>query len=183
MLGKEAPAAGTFLTPSGKVELLPSVFERLGTDPRPAYVEHREPGIDEQAYPFVIFAGARDAKSYNTNHRQIGHLRELEPEPLLFINPADADERGIEEGAWVRVSTTQGSIELMAHLDDAQPAGTLRVPHGWWKPEAAQGLENGLSAAQLHNDGVLFSGEPWNLDPVQGLPNLRGGIRANVCIR
>ncbi|MBQ9041796.1 MAG: molybdopterin-dependent oxidoreductase [Eggerthellaceae bacterium] len=181
-IGKEAVAHGSFLTPSGKVELLPSVFESLGIDPRPAYVEHCEPGVDESAYPFIIFAGARDAKSYNTNHHQIAHLRELEPEPLLFINPVDADELGVEEGAWVRVSTTVGSVELVAHIDAVQPEGTLRVPHGWWKPETAQGLENGLSGAQLHNDGLLFSGEAWNLDPVQGLPNLRGGIRAKVTV-
>jgi hypothetical protein len=27
---------------------------------------------------------------------------------------------------------------------------------------------------------MLFSDEPWNLDPEQSLANLRGGIRASV---
>jgi hypothetical protein len=32
----------------------------------------------------------------------------------------------------------------------------------------------------LLNDGMILSDHPDNLDPEQGLPNLRGGIRAKV---
>ena len=54
------------------------------------------------------------------------------------------------------------------------------MPHGWWKPETEPGLAAGLSSALIHNDGMLFSDEAWNLDPEQGLANLRGGICARV---
>ena len=87
---------------------------------------------------------------------------------------------GLAEGDDVRVTTAYGSIAVLAHLDDAQPASTLRVPHGWWKPETAGGVEAGLSSALLHNDGMLFPDDAWNLDPEQGLPNLRGGIFARI---
>ncbi len=173
---------GKFLTPSGKVELKSSVLEALGCDPLPYYEEHYETGIDENEYPFVIFAGYREAESYNTNLHHLEKLRSRQPEPLTFINPSDAQKHGIGEKDWVCVSTTTGTLTLMAHLDSAQPAGTLRIPHGWWKPETPQGLKAGLSGAQLYNDGVLFSDADWNLDPEQGLANLRGGIRANVAL-
>lgn len=173
-------AMGRFLTPSGKVELKSSVLEALGCDPLPSYVDPREPGIDEADYPLVIFAGARDTFSYNTNLHQMPTLRKRGPEPEAYINPADIERFGAHSGGWITASTSHGSIELMAKADPRQPEGTMRVPHGWWKPEAPQGLDNGLGAACFHNDAMLFSGEAWNLDPAQGLPNLRGGIRAKI---
>lgn len=175
-------AMGRFLTPSGKVELKSSVFEVLGYDPLPYYVEHAEEGIDVSNYPYTIFAGLREAESYNTNLHQIDTLRARKPEPELLINPEDAGAEGITEGDWVRVSTTVGTVTLLARLDDCQPTGTLRIPHGWWKPESPSGLAAGLSCASYHNDGVLFSAEDWNLDPEQGLANLRGGIRAQLAL-
>ena len=78
------------------------------------------------------------------------------------------------------VETAYGQVELLSHLDEAQPEGTLRVPHGWWKPETAPGVAAGLSGACLHNDGMLFPDADWNLDPAQGVRNLRGGIHARV---
>lgn len=78
------------------------------------------------------------------------------------------------------METAYGRVQLQAHLDEAQPAGTLRVPHGWWKPETAQGLTQNLSGACLYNDGMLFPDDDWNLDPAQGVPNLRGGIHARI---
>ena len=84
------------------------------------------------------------------------------------------------EGDWCVVESAYGSVELKAHLDAAQPAGTVRVPHGWWKPEKPAGIAAGLSKATLHNDGALFPDADWNLDPAQGLPNLRGGIHVRV---
>ncbi len=173
-------ALGSFVTPSGKVELKSAVLEMLGFDGLPSYREPFDPLGSEGSYPYIIFSGLRDRKSYNTNLHQIESLRRLEPEPLLFINPADAAAEGISEGDWCMVETGYGSIELLAHLDCVQPPATLRVPHGWWKPETAQGLAAGLSGAMFMNDGMLFPDEEWNLDPIQGLPNLRGGIHARV---
>jgi anaerobic selenocysteine-containing dehydrogenase len=175
----KTPAFGTFLTPSGKVELASSVLAALGYDPLPYYEEPSDPGACDER-PFVIFAGTREPANYNTNYHQIGFLREREPEPTLYINPDDATSYGVTEGKWVRIATGHGAIELKAHIDPRQKQGALRVPHGWWKPETEPGLAAGLSCAALYNDGMLFSDEAWNLDPEQGLTNLRGGIHASV---
>ena len=175
----KTPAFGMFLTPSGKVELASSVLAALGYDSLPYYEEPTDPLANDDM-PFEIFAGAREPANYNTNFHQIGFLREREPEPRLFIHPDDASSCNVVEGAWVRVATGHGAIDLVAHLDPCQKPGTLRVPHGWWKPETEPGLAAGLSSALIHNDGMLFSDEAWNLDSEQGLANLRGGICARV---
>ena len=154
----------------------------LDFDPLPAYREPADPGIAgrESEFPYVILAGARECANYNTNLRQMPNLRARTPEPQLFVNPSDAAREQLREGEWCAVETAYGRVQLQAHLDEAQPAGTLRVPHGWWKPETAQGLTRNLSGAWLYNDGMLFPDDDWNLDPAQGVPNLRGGIHARI---
>lgn len=176
----QLPGAGGFVTPSGKVELKSSVLEALKLDPLPNWFEPTDFGAFGDDYPYVAYAGTRDNKSYNTNLHQIASLRAIEPEPLLLINPVDAEAEGLVSGEWCRVESAYGAIELVVRADEAQPAGTVRIPHGWWKPEEPQGLSAGLSGAMRHNDGMVFPDEDWNLDPAQGVPNLRGGIRVRV---
>ena len=159
------------------------MLESLGFDPLPSYVEPADPGAsqaEEGTYPYVLFAGLRERKSYNTNLRQIESLRRHNPEPLVLVSPADAKVEGIADGDWCEIATAYGTVQLMACIDPAQPQGTLRVPHGWWKPETEAGLTAGLSSANLYNDGMLFPDADWNLDPAQGLPNLRGGIHGRI---
>ena len=173
-------AMGSFVTPTGKVELASSVFEALGFPALIPYEEHVDPQADARDFPYIAFAGARERYSYNTNLHQIGSLRKHEPEPLVYLNPSDVAREGLRDGAWCRVRTAYGEGRFQVLADEAQPAGTLRVPHGWWKPEAEPGVAAGLSDAAIHNDGALFPDDDWNLDDLQGLPNLRGGIRAAV---
>ncbi len=179
-IARKAVAAGSYVTPSGKIELASSVLETLGFDPLPYYKEPEDPGAASGDFPYVLFSGLREKKSYNTCLHQIASLRKLEPEPLVLLNPVDASAEGVADGAWCKVSSAYGSVRLMAKADAAQPQGTLRIPHGWWKPETSQGFEGDLSGACLYNDAVLFPDDEWNLDAVQGVPNLRGGIHGRI---
>ncbi len=173
-------AVGQFVTPSGKVELASSVLADLGYDPLPSYIEPADPGATSGDYPYIAFAGYRERYSYNTCLHQIESLRAHEPDACLFINPEDAEREGIAEGDLCEVQSAYGKVRLMARVDADQPAGSIRVPHGWWKPETAQGLEAGLSGAQELNDGMLFPDESWNLDGPQGVPGLRSSIHVKV---
>lgn len=168
-----------FATPSGKVELSSSILKQLGYDPLPSFVE---PDTSDQkdTYPLVFFVGKREKGNYNTGLRQIEALRKFNPEPELWLHPSDVDRYELQDGAWAWVETETGKIRLLVRSDSDQPVGTARIPHGWWKPETPQGFRNGLSGAMLHNDAVLIPDASENLDPIQGLPNLRGGIRCRV---
>jgi hypothetical protein len=68
---------------------------------------------------------------------------------------------------------------MKAGLRDEMPPDLVRIPHGWWFPEQDQG-EPGLSAGWEHSDGVVLSDEDYNLDPEQGLPDMRGGVLCKV---
>ena len=152
----------------------------ISFSPLPTYVEPADPGAADGGYPYVLFAGSRDRAYYNTNFHQMEYSRKRQPDPEFFVSPEDATREGISAGDWCRVSSAYGSVTLKAKVDDAQPAGSLRIPHGWWDPMAAKGLSNDLAKANLFNDGMVFPDEDWNLDPAQGLPNLRGGIHGRI---
>ncbi len=171
-------------TPSGKVELKSSLLEKMGYDPLPYYKEPIQTPLSNpklaKEYPYTLFIGLREGPYYNTNQRHVKELRKMLPNPISLIHPEDASTNNIESGDWIWVETTHGRVKMMAQLDKVQPKGTIRVPHGWWLSELEPGEETGYSGAMLHNDGMLISDEDWNLNPEQGLPNLRGGLLAKV---
>lgn len=128
-----------FLTNTGRVELYSTVFQQNGEDPLPYY---REPAFSPTAhpeiaekYPFILTTGARTYAFFHSEHRQIPRLRELNPNPLLEINPADAKKLGIADGAWVEIANDFGTAKFKAKVSPIVRAGLVHAQHGWWFPE------------------------------------------------
>ena len=78
-------------------------------------------------------------------------LRKAVPEPLVEINPSDAEPRGIESGDTVIIKSPRGSIRLKAGVTDTILPGMVMVPHQW--PGEA-------------NVNLLIDDQ--NLDPISG---------------
>jgi len=77
-----------------------------------------EPPVDQvdTTYPFTLTTGRR-LEFFNTGV-QSGLYDSARPqEEFIEINPDDAAERGIEDGAQVRVTSRRGSVTLRAHLN------------------------------------------------------------------
>jgi anaerobic selenocysteine-containing dehydrogenase len=51
--------------------------------------------------------------------------------PTAMINPIDATDLGVLEGALVTVSTATGSVTLPAAIREDVSPGCVCVPHGW----------------------------------------------------
>ena len=160
-----------FATPSGKVELYSSVLEDLGFDPLPYYREAAEP---DEKWPLSMFIGVRDDQYFQTGQRHVPELRRRAPEPTAYLHPADAEAYGLRHGDWAWVETTKARVAMRADVRDQMPKGLVRVPHGWWKPESAQGLER-LSGMWAFSDAQLSDDEDMSLmDLEQGVPHLKG---------
>ena len=127
----------------------------------------------DPAFPLELFMGVREDEYFQTGQRFIPELRTRRPEPQMYIHADDAAEHGVAEGDWVEVETQQGGVRLQATLRDDMPRGLLRVPHGWWKPELAQGGD-GLSGAWLHADAQICPDDDDFLDREQGIPHFKG---------
>ncbi len=101
-------------------------------------------------------------------------MRERKPEPNLFVSPGTAAAAQIVNDEWVHVETTLGRVTMQVKIRDSMPDGLVRVPHGWWKPETAQGLAAGLSGALEIADSILCRDDDDYLDREQGIPHLKG---------
>ncbi|SEQ38170.1 Anaerobic selenocysteine-containing dehydrogenase [Solimonas aquatica] len=159
-----------FATPSGKVELRSSILESLGFDPLPYWREDPPP---DPEYPLMMFTGVREAEYFQTGGRHVPELRARKPEPQLFISPATARAQELQEGQWVVVETRTGRVDIQVSIRDTMPDNLVRIPHGWWKPETAQGLGT-LSGALQYADAQLCGDEGDYLDHEQGIPHLKG---------
>ena len=128
-----------FNTPTGRVELYSTMFRQFGVDPLPFYEEPQLSPVSTpekmEEYPFVLTTGARTYCYFHSEGKQIPYLREINPDPLIEINPKDALEQGISDGQWVRVSNPFGSCVLKAKVTQTVYPGLVMAQHGFWFPE------------------------------------------------
>lgn len=160
-----------FATPSGKVELYSSILEDLGFDPLPYYREAAEP-CDQ--FPLRMFIGLPDDEYFRTCHRNIPELRRRAQDPTFFVHESEAKAGGMEEGDWARVETSTGAMLGRVFIRSSMPAGLVRVPHGWWKPESRAGLENMSGMWAFSDAQITPDDDPELLDVEQGIPHMKG---------
>ncbi|MFN0162161.1 MAG: molybdopterin-dependent oxidoreductase [Burkholderiales bacterium] len=160
-----------FATPSGKVELDSSVLDGLGFDSLPYYREAAAPTAE---YPLSLFIGLPDDEYYRTGHRHIPELRRRAQDPTFYLNAAEARRLGLSEGQWARVETITGAMVGRIVARESMPAGLVRVPHGWWKPESERGLKV-MSGMWAFSDAQLTTDDhPDLIDREQGIPHMKG---------
>jgi anaerobic selenocysteine-containing dehydrogenase len=104
-----------FGTPSGKVELKSSIFEKLGAAPLPVY---REPLWSPKSTDPEL----------------------LEKYPLVTIHPETAGKLGLADGDWAVISTPLGSIRQRVKISDVVSPATVDCQHSWWFPERSPNL-------------------------------------------
>ncbi len=120
--------AHAYATPSGKVEFRSARAEALGLPPLPVY---------EPARPSTYPLAFRQGRTLTQFHGFYDHgqalptLARLDPEPRLWIAPADAAARGLANGASIRVFNERGAFVARAHVTARVPAGTVWMRDGW----------------------------------------------------
>ncbi len=84
------------------------------------------PPVDEltDEYPFTLTTGRR-LEFYNTGVQSGLYDSARRQEEILELNPADAAELGIADGALVRVTSRRGSVELRARADSSLYRGLV----------------------------------------------------------
>ncbi|MBP2632777.1 MAG: Acetylene hydratase [Firmicutes bacterium] len=128
-----------FATPSGKAELKISLFEELGLDPLPHYVE---PPFSQAAnpelakeYPLSLIGGGGFMPFFHTEHREITKLRMLRPYPRVAINPHLAEKMNIKDNEWIWIETPTGKVKQRALITPAVAPEVVQAERGWWFPE------------------------------------------------
>lgn len=82
------------------------------------------------------------------------YLRELDPEPTIKMNPADATERGIGDGDYVEVYNDRGHCVAKAVLNDGIRPGCMVYPKSWQSYQHKAGCWSELLTSEYDPVGV-----------------------------
>lgn len=126
----ENPFESGFKTPSGKVEIYSRTMADLGLDPLP----DGTPSVDVEGigrYPLQLITPPRH-HFLNSTFNEIDDLRDQAGRPSIMIHPRDADARGIENGARVRVWNDRGECFLIADVTDKAAPGVTVIEGLYW---------------------------------------------------
>lgn len=126
-------------TASGKIEIFSKkLFELNKPDEIPAvpkYIQEWESpfGTEAKKYPLQAMGHHYMGRVHST-HDNNPWLEEAFPQ-RVFINPADAKQRGIRDGQKVKVYNQRGAIILPCRITPKILPGVVDVPQGaWWSP-------------------------------------------------
>jgi anaerobic selenocysteine-containing dehydrogenase len=128
-----------FQTTSGKMELYSTLREEWELEPIPHYEEPpftpiSRPDLAEK-YPLILSTGRRSPVFFNSEHRNIPWLREIDPDPVVEIHPDTATAHEIENGDWVWIENWMGKCKMKAKVSAIVPRWMVMTAHGWWFPE------------------------------------------------
>jgi anaerobic selenocysteine-containing dehydrogenase len=152
-----------FPTPSGKMEFTSTVLKEAGFDPLPEYKEPKLSPISSpeiyKDFPLVLTTGSRLPNFIHSQTFRLAWTKGLSPDPLIDINPSDAEKRGINSGDWVILSTPRGSTSVKANVSEKVPLGVVNIYHGYPEVDINKLIE------------------PDYLDPISGFP----GFKSLLC--
>jgi anaerobic selenocysteine-containing dehydrogenase len=117
-----------FSTPSGKVEFYAQRAVELGLPPLPVYEAVPD------TTPHLVLAQGRTLTHFHSFYdhgRVLPTLAKLDPEPCVWISPADAAARQIEDGREIRLVNERGVLQARAYVTERVPAGTVWMRDGW----------------------------------------------------
>jgi anaerobic selenocysteine-containing dehydrogenase len=117
-----------YQTPSGKVEFYSERARELGL---PALPVHDD--LPSSPYPLTLRQGRTltHFHGFYDHGRALPSLAKLDPAPRLWISPSDADARGLQDGAPIRIHNERGEFQAYAQVTERIPPGTVWMRDGW----------------------------------------------------
>src|SRR5256712_1824651 len=121
----------TFPTPSGKLELF---SERAVSLELPGLPVFEAPA--DSPYPLTLRHGRTLTAfhSFYDHGRALPSLAKADPEPVLWISPADAAARGVADGMEIRMGNARGEMRCRAHVTSKIAKGTVWIDDGRSEP-------------------------------------------------
>jgi len=84
-------------------------------------------------YPLTLCQGRTltHFHGFYDHGRALPTLARADPEPVLWISPADAVARGVADGAPIRIVNERGAMPARARVTDRIPPGAVWMHDGW----------------------------------------------------
>ena len=138
---RKDPIANPLGTPSGKIEIYSETLAKLNdewefeNEDRIHPIPDFHPGFQgygEVTDEYPLYCSGFHYKS--RTHSSYGFIEELEQaaRQQVWINPIDAEPRGIASGDTVSVKSPTGEIRIEARVTSRIIPGTIGIPQGAW---------------------------------------------------
>ncbi len=132
-------------TPSGKIEIYAEQLVEFG-QVLPVYLPPLEapvkPGREKYHLAFVQGHSRFRTHSMFAN---VPSLLEMNPEPVVEINPIDAKKRNISDNDIVTVFNDRARTTLRARVTEGVRPGVINITEGWWLEQFGEGSVNHLT--------------------------------------
>ena len=135
---------GNFVTASGKCEF----YNPDLPQPVAEYVAPNYPEEELLNFPLQLLTIKSPKYFLNSSKANFSSNRKRQGKPSLEIHPDDAGNRGIEDGATVKVYNNRGEVLIPVRISDKVRPGIVCMPQGFW-PSL---MEGGSSANALTTD-------------------------------
>ncbi len=155
---------GFFDTPSGRVEFVSDVLERMGQPRIPTFVAPREgPAGDPELlsrFPLQLLTPKHHTRFLNSGYSHLPKHGPAEGGPFIELDQIDADRRGLATGDLARVWNDRASVEVPVKITERLRPGVVAIPFGWWSAAHPDGkVANSLTNDTLTDwgGGVAYS--------------------------
>ena len=165
------PENNPFPTLSGKIEIYCEHIAELNIPnmpPIPKYLSHEEHYDAPLAkkYPLQLLTPHNKRRTHSSIS-MIPWLEEVEPH-MVWINPIDAESRGIEHGDLVETFNDRGRVRIPANVTERVIPGVAVVYQGAWYDPNEEGVDIGGCGNVLTKDSRSPGGAfPMNSALVQ----------------
>ncbi len=160
----------SFPTPSGRAEL----YKELPL-PRVDYGQEWEEDAAKEKFPSfkpptenwykndltkkypISYLSTHERWRVHSQWFNVQTLKELNPEPVVYLSPEDAEERAISDGDIVEVFNDRGSVTIKAVINNACPKGVLDIPKGWQRGQVIDGGYQTMTGAESDPLSINFA--------------------------
>ena len=149
-------------TPSGKIELAPSIVV--------SDVKRLRETLKSSTESFLL-VGRRDLRSNNSWLHNLPVLVKGEDRCTLWIHTEDAARLELGKGDKVLVQSRTGNLEVTVQITDNIMPGTVSLPHGWG--HNLSGTRLGVASQHAGVNMNLVTDEQ-EIDPISGNAVLNG---------
>ncbi|MBW2176083.1 MAG: molybdopterin-dependent oxidoreductase [Deltaproteobacteria bacterium] len=157
----EDPENNPFDTPSGKIEIFSQRVADLDNPlcpPIPKYMQVPEDRNDKLAEKFPLQLLTPHPKNrVHSELYKVEWLREVEAH-RAWINPVDAEARGIDDGDDMIVFNERGRVAIPAWVTERIKPGVISIFEGTWYQPDEEGVDQGACANTLTRDAYSGGG-------------------------
>lgn len=176
---RDDPVANPLTTPSGKIEIFsPRLQDMAETwelpegdviSALPKHVDTWE-GVNDPlraTYPLQMIGHHYKQRTHST-YGNVPWMKEAAPQDV-WMNPIDAQARGIQHGDSVYVFNDRGRIRVPAKVTTRIMPGVVSVPQGAWYSPDANGVDQGgcVNTLTKYHPSPLAKGNPQHTNLVE----------------